>query len=216
MRKAPNYIQSLFIRLPLITLFSLTFFANGTVQAKAESYAIEVIVFESLALRGWTEEYWPEDFERPSIEGSSSVFSRGQKPLFIKNYANTLDGAVAKLNKRGYRVLFHQAWSQQAYANKNSPTVLIENKQGVGTNMLGTVRLYKTRYAHVDFDLEFEKYIPSKILEAFMQNQKISATQTPNSWRFHLKESRKIKPGELHYIDHPLFGVLVKIQPLEN
>ena len=30
-------------------------------SAKTPAYKIEVIVFESLALKGWTEEYWPED-----------------------------------------------------------------------------------------------------------------------------------------------------------
>ena len=218
MTKKPNFMQLLFIKSQVMVFLFVAFFASFTTlaQAKADNYTIEVIVFESLALKGWTEEYWPEEFERPNIEGSTSVFSRGQKPLWINNTNNALNGAVNQLNKRGYRVLFHQAWSQIAYANKKAPTVLIEDDKKSGANMLGTVRLYKTRYAHVDFDLEFERRIPGKIMTEFLQNQKITTTETPASWRFHLKESRKIKPGELHYIDHPLFGVLVKIQKNEE
>ena len=199
----------------LLALASL-FLISGQANAKTASYKIEVIVFENLNLKGWTEEYWPEDIELPVTQGSTSVFTRNQKPLWISKRNRELLSSAQQLNKKGYRVIFHQAWSQSAYANKNSPTVLIENNLGVGSNLLGTVRLYKTRFAHVDVDLEFERRIPEKILEAFAQNQKLSSDQLPTHWRFNLKESRKIKPGELHYIDHPLFGALIKIHKYED
>lgn len=208
-----TWLKTLF--LPFMVLSFLLFTsAQAQAQAKTESYAIEVIVFEHLALKGWTEEYWPEEIDRPNLQGSTSVFTRGAKPLWINKSGRSLGGSASKLNKQGYRVLFHQAWTQVAYADKKSPTVLIENDQKVGSNLVGTVRLYKTRFAHVDFDLEFERRIPVKVLEDFMKNQNLATTESPTHWRFHLKESRKIKPGELHYIDHPLFGVLVKITPL--
>ena len=31
---------------------------------------------------------------------------------------------------------------------------------------------------------------------------------------YELKELRRLKPNELNYLDHPLFGVLIKIIPL--
>ncbi|BCN93315.1 hypothetical protein THMIRHAM_11000 [Thiomicrorhabdus immobilis] len=202
-------------RLILILAFANLALLSTQSQAQAPSYTIEVIVFEHLSLKGWTEEYWPDDIQLPSTRGSTSVFTRNQKPLWIDRRNQTLAGTENQLNKKGYRVLFHQAWSQMAYANKNAPTVLIENDQKVGSNLIGTVRLYKTRFAHVDFDLEFERRIPTKIMDEFAQNQNLSNGEHPTHWRFNLKESRKIKPGELHYIDHPLFGILVKVEPNE-
>lgn len=202
-------------RLILILAFANLALLSTQAQAQAPSYTIEVIVFEHLGLKGWTEEFWPDDITLPSTQGSTSIFTRNQKPLWINRRDQTLAGTATQLNKKGYRVLFHQAWSQTAYANKNAPTVLIENDQKIGSNLIGTVRLYKTRFAHVDFDLEFERRIPNKIIDEFAQHQNLSAGEHPTHWRFNLKESRKIKPGELHYIDHPLFGVLVKIEPNE-
>lgn len=193
-------------------LVSLTL-SSQTALSETPTYNVEVVIFESLANKGWTEEYWPEDIELPDTKGSTSITSTNQKPLWIKPAKANLTSEVSKLNKRGYRVIFHQAWSQQAYSNKKAPTVLIENNSSTATNLLGTMRLYKTRFAHVDFNLEFERRIPSAVLEAFAQNQKLDQADLPTHWRFNLKESRKIKPGELHYIDHPLFGVLVRIQP---
>lgn len=203
----------------LLSLSCLSFVALSITpaQAKTPIYKIEVIVFESMALKGWTEEFWPSDIELPVTEGSHPLTEKGKSPLWFNNQKSDLDAEVAKLNKKGYRVLFHQAWSQMAYGNKNAPTTLVENNQARGSNLLGTVRLYRTRFAHVNFDLEFERRIPETILEDFMKNQKISLNEVaPTHWRFNLKESRKIKYGELHYIDHPLFGVLVQVEQLNQ
>ncbi|GAB6070346.1 hypothetical protein JCM30760_14430 [Thiomicrorhabdus hydrogeniphila] len=215
MKKMPTLTQSFLINTQIISLLFFTGLVTLSTQAhaKADNYAIEVVVFESLALKGWTEEYWPEEIEHPNIQGSTAVTTHGQKPLWINNSSRSLGGAVNRLNKRGYRVLFHQAWSQVAYPNKKAPTTLVESNS-YGTNMVGTVRLYKTRFAHVDINLEFDRKIPNKILDAFIQNEKLPVTDSPTRWSFQLKESRKIKDGELHYIDHPLFGVLVKIHKI--
>lgn len=185
-------------------------------QTDIPSYKIEIIIFESLALKGWTEEYWPMDIELPNTDNTLSVLSTQQRPLFINNSAKTLTTKANALSRKGYRVLMHRAWTQKAYPNKNSTQVLLEASDQYGTNMLGTVRLYKTRFAHVNFDLNFDRRIPSKVQAAFAQNQQLEATNLPTHWSFQLKESRKIRPGELHYLDHPLFGVLVQIEKLKE
>lgn len=177
------------------------------------NYTVEVIVFESLALKGWTEEHWPEILELPiEIEAANSVFIREKLPLFIQERPKNLEDVAEKMH-RGYRILFHQAWSQNAYGSADkSPAVLIENDIEGGAQLLGTLKLYKTRFAHIEVDLDFERQIPNAIRDAFAENQQIPVEELPESWRFNLKDSRKIKVGELHYIDHPLFGVLVQIQ----
>ncbi|NPA71246.1 MAG: hypothetical protein GXO35_00325 [Gammaproteobacteria bacterium] len=185
------------------------------VLVKAEStpvpkYKVEVIVFEHYALKGWTEERWPEEVELPSTHKSTPLSSKGVSPLWMRSRTNQLNAVEQKM-RNSYRVLFHQTWSQNAYKSKKSPTVLIENDRKGGSTFLGTVRLYKTRFAHIEIDLELEKRIPTKVREAFAQNQQTPLAELPSHWRFSLKEARKIKPGELHYIDHPLFGVLIQV-----
>ncbi len=207
-----SYLQLI---LSAASLLSLTLFSSVSFAASTPVYKIEVIVFESLNLKGWTEEYWPEDTALPDTSNSTNLFSNNKKPLWIRNSGKELSGKANILNKKGYRVLFHQAWTQAAYPNKNAPKVLIESSSQYGSNMLGTVRLYKTRFAHVDFDLELERRIPSKIMDSFAENQNLASNSLPSKWRFNLKESRKIRPGELHYLDHPLFGVIVKVNPID-
>lgn len=204
-------------------IFSINFFKSlllctglvgfsGSLHAEeVPRYTVEVIVFENHALRGWTEEHWSDEIELPITKDSTSIITTGKRPLFIENAKTSLDTVVQKISKN-YQILFHQAWSQNAVDTKNAPTVLIENAQAGGTQMVGTIKLYKTRFAHVEVDLEFEKAIPSKISEAFSENQQLTLEDLPSHWRFNLKEARKIKGSELHYIDHPLFGVLVQLR----
>lgn len=200
-----------------IALISLScaLFIQG-VNAQTPLYKIEVIAFESLALNGWTQEYWPDSVDTPNTSNTTSVFNYKQRPLWINKANKSLNRAASALNKKGYRILFHKAWTQLAYPNKRGHQVLVEGSNPYGSSMLGTIRLYKTRFAHVDFNLEFSRLIPGKIKEKFAQSQNLDLGTLPNSWRFSLKESRKIRAKELHYIDHPLFGVLVKVTPIKQ
>ena len=209
-----NKIFNKALLLNIAVFFSFASLLMNVAKADTPSYKIEVIVFESLALKGWTEEYWPANIELPNIENSISVFNKQKPPLFINSSSKTMGSKSYALNKKGYRVLFHQAWTQRAYPNRNSTKVLLEGSNQYGSNMLGTVRLYKTRFAHVNFDLNFDRRIPSKVKNEFANNQNLNENNLPSHWSFSLKESRKIRPGELHYIDHPLFGVLVEITKL--
>jgi Peptidoglycan-binding protein, CsiV len=39
-------------------------------------------------------------------------------------------------------------------------------------------------------------------------------TELPINPRYHLSAERSVRSGELHYFDHPAFGVLLKITPV--
>lgn len=197
-----------------LLLINLLAFSTLASAKKVPSYKIEVIVFENLALKGWTEELWASDVELPTIANSSSLYTPQTAPLYLRKASKGMAGKASILNKKGYRVIFHEAWTQLAYANKNAKTVAIEGGNPYGSDLLGTVRLYKTRYAHVDIDLTLDRRIPSKVMAAFADNQGLNTEYMPKQWRFKLEESRKIKPEQIHYLDHPLFGVLVKIKKL--
>lgn len=75
----------------------------------------------------------------------------------------------------------------------------------------GILRLRSDRYLHVDMDFAFSPEMAAlqsgKSLT--MEQQQLFAQQQAEFVR--LKESRKIKLNELHYFDHPLFGVLLQV-----
>ncbi len=59
----------------------------------------------------------------------------------------------------------------------------------------GTVRVHLSRYLHADVDLVYHR----------------DDVEFP----FRLATSRRMRSGELHYLDHPVFGVLIKVVPYE-
>ena len=65
------------------------------------------------------------------------------------------------------------------------------------TELDGTFKVSLNRYLHVNTDLQFIDH----------------TTDEPLSYS--LIDSRRVKSGEIHYIDHPAFGVIFKITPLE-
>ncbi|BBP45853.1 hypothetical protein THMIRHAS_12260 [Thiosulfatimonas sediminis] len=175
-------------------------------------YKVEVIVFEQLALKGWTEENWPELSSTMDFGNSTSYLNQNQKPLYIKASNTSLTSVVQRLGK-GYRPILHEAWTQFAYNSSKSPKVSIE-QSNASSSLIGTVKVYKTKFSHIELDLELERRIPSQVREALAEKLGIQAIYLPDTWRFKLQEKRKADSGELHYFDHPLFGALVKIDKL--
>ncbi|MBL1259542.1 MAG: hypothetical protein COB33_003300 [Thiotrichaceae bacterium] len=76
----------------------------------------------------------------------------------------------------------------------------------------GTIKLHLGRYLHLEADLLYRSQTePLKNNTFFMNFDEIE--QPPTLFRMHQK--RRLRSGELHYFDHPMFGMLVKIIPYE-
>ncbi|MCI0400159.1 MAG: peptidoglycan binding protein CsiV [Gammaproteobacteria bacterium] len=78
----------------------------------------------------------------------------------------------------------------------------------------GIVRLRKTKYLHVDVDLVYflPEYLRHDAIAMGGTHLSSGAVLTDQqSMYVRLTESRKIRVNELHYFDHPLFGVLLKV-----
>lgn len=194
-----------------ISLFTLNAQAN-TEKKEIPQYQVEMIVFETTALRGWTEETWPIIDYDFLLDGSVPAVSLPDENFLLTEVA-------AKLQpKKGYRILVHQSWNIFGLPELKSTPIQFENapQNLYQTKALGTMRFYKSRYAHIDLDLSIERYIPKKVREKFAEQQYLDINNMPDHWRFEHRASRKIKTGELHYIDHPLFGALLKIQRIKQ
>lgn len=94
----------------------------------------------------------------------------------------------------------------------------------------GTLRVHRSRYLHVEADLLYyrpldgDTSVPpgndpggSTMLDspdtALIAQLLAEEDRAPRVFR--LTESRRMRSRELHYLDHPLFGMLVEIVPLE-
>lgn len=197
----------------LFAIFASFYYLSAAAESMEQPveyplFKIEIIIFETLALRGWSEEYWPMDIDL--IDTEEAVEFESLEPS-----ENMLIEQAAKMTReKGYNILLHKSWLVEAKPEQEATPILLnltsstEYKSAID----GYLTFYKSRYPHVIANLELERRIPNRIKEEFAQQQKIQLEDLPDYMRFQLNESRKIKSGQLHYLDHPIFGALIQIQ----
>ena len=96
---------------------------------------------------------------------------------------------------------------------------------------VGTLKLSVSRYLHLDADLFYRRMssqlaavrVPDYVLWTDRPYPTLRQLQGPafvaETWEairgFELKESRRMRSGEIHYLDHPYFGLIVLVTPYE-
>ncbi len=110
-----------------------------------------------------------------------------------------------------YRPLLHLAWYQSGEEEVSSQSVRVmlnsvQDPNSINNQQIldGTVKMRKSRFIHMDVDLAY--FLPADMAT-------LNGTQTYASL-VRMQESRKMRLNELHYLDHPLFGVVVYVSPL--
>jgi hypothetical protein len=103
-----------------------------------------------------------------------------------------------------YQVLAHLAWEQPGYTLEQARPFPLSEYAGAQSGLSGDVTLYRGRYLHMVFDLSMQATVSEQILMFPPSGQNQSS-------RYRIVEDRRMRSGELHYIDHPRFGVLLKV-----
>jgi hypothetical protein len=148
--------------------------------------------------------------------------------------------ALARRNQ--YRILFHETWLQPVTAiEKATPLILHGGRQyGDYYELQGTLTVGANRFLHVQTDFwlsEFSSSDPHHTIYGVQltlprepRNQPIQADRewenepidpfeelsTPDyqvNQVIVLRQKRRMRSGELHYLDHPRLSALIKIIP---
>ena len=156
-------------------------------------------------------------------------------PAQQRNLQNTRSALA-----RRYRILFHETWLQPLEpVEKATPLILHGgNQYGRYFELQGTLTLGVSRFLHVQTDLWLSEFTtnsyqdsPYGILlppepreEAEMANR-TRESEAPESddevaepayqvnQVITLRQKRRMRSGELHYLDHPRLAALIKITP---
>jgi hypothetical protein len=191
------------IRIPaVLTGFVLLLCMTGQ-AVSARLYDVEVIVFSNQA--------GVNDGEQMSTPAVDAVRPAG---VFPENrFTELAPGFYTMGNIRGglsaasgYNVLFHRAWRQQAYDRAHAVDYPVHSFADNGRDSIeGTIRLIKERYLHLDMDL---------LLMAADSGSPVLYSDGPGSVpAFRLSEKRRVRSHEIHYFDHPNFGVIARVTP---
>ena len=109
-----------------------------------------------------------------------------------------------------YHPLVHGGWVQLGLPDSSALPVDL-GVLGVA-NPAGTVRLSLTRFLHVKLDLT---YIDGQAAQRVTAAAPGDLTELPIAPRYHIDAERTTRSGEIHYFDHPAFGVLIKVTPVK-
>lgn len=199
----------------LILLLMLTVPAAPVISAATQTpwFDVEVVVFSRDAGAAADSEIWPADPGTPVLDTArhlgTSATSNGRKTFPLLPQADwQLKPEAYSVSKRGrgLKLLLHKAWRQPVLSRRSPQPVLLRSSQRGRTGaplLQGTVNISVSRYLHLDMDL---------LLQGIRRNpidgDDVLSGQTQN---YRIQAHRRMRSGELHYIDHPLMGVLVLI-----
>lgn len=210
-------------------LITLIVGASPHVWAASRWYEVEVIIFRNTDTDAVGGEYWPAleslpDFrnaielfvdlpefaDEPSISHPNAVASPA--PLAFQSLRPgelQLSSIFRRLEKlSAYDPILHVGWRQPGFVGSRARSVYLSDKPLIGVDtrdpsetvsapaaiawrIEGTVRIRAGRLLHIDAD--FVSY----------------GDESP----VRITEQRQVILNELHYFDHPLFGVIVRVTP---
>ncbi|MCY3641084.1 MAG: CsiV family protein [Gammaproteobacteria bacterium] len=103
-------------------------------------------------------------------------------------------------NAEGLDIIWHGRWMQPVPSRSAGEPLMLASQAAPSRGQLsGTLQVTLGRYLHFDARLWLEQPTHSPAAAApYMQ----------------LRQARTMRSGELHYLDHPRMGVLVRIDPL--
>jgi len=189
---------------PVIAALLLVISTRVTLAAPPV-YDVEIIVFRN-NVNSDAGERWPT--QAAGDLQPTRVFTQDEfTELSPSDYQ--LDAIRGGLrNSSGYTVLLHRAWRQVGYDAAHAIAYPIHTGIENGKYSLqGSVTLVRERYLHLDVDLMLtaaDSAYPARYSEG--------AVSEPV---YRLHENRRMRSRELHYFDHPRFGMIATVTPYD-
>jgi hypothetical protein len=200
-----------------LLLASLTATLSLSVYA---DYIADMVVFEHRTTDAWLEEYWPLlplklDTKAGDIDLSPNISGFGWK--WLNSGSATMRTLEQRLNSVGsYHTIAKASWIQPAQNRESGKTAVLQTTHpDNATPIQVRVLIHKQKFEHIQIEAQIEKTIPTGVREVFAIKNKQELSHLPETWRFTLSESRKLKTGEVNYFDHPQFGVLILLTSTE-
>ncbi len=158
-------------------------------------------------------------------------------PFIIRpDLPSSLNNLSRLSRARGYRLLTHQRWLQHLPADAQQPSIRLHGGDLLDETIFpderyeldGSILLTRARFLHINTDLYLTiptpagwkpaNRAPQAVLDALASVppslQSPAPEIHPPDWlTVNLQQKRRMRSNELHYLDHPMFGVLIKITP---
>jgi hypothetical protein len=170
-----------------LSLVLLSLLGSATAFAEA-MFQVEVIVFRQTTQQLPAARTAPDDW----AQGALPIDSSQERTTALNSEANKLNPA------NGYTVLLHKAWTQSIGTSPASVALSTGVEQFGHFPVEGTLDLKQDRLIDLSANLWVNQ---------FDTNGSLNSSEL-------IKHSVRLQSGELTYLDHGSFGLLVRISPL--
>lgn len=207
-------------------------------------YDVELVIFENLDPKSRESEQWPTsvkqelpedevviELNRPYPGKLPESFDPAMTFKTLPQDKYTLNAEVEKIKKSpSRRVLLHTAWRQpgmsweealNVHLTRTIPAVsdsstgandevIQEGLSAESGELEAYIKVILSRYLHVDADIVFRTRPQTGPFDFY-----ITESEEPEVFRLN-QLRRRIRSTELHYLDHPVLGMLIIMHPVET
>jgi hypothetical protein len=194
-----------FLRLPLLALLACAVVAPASAQTAAAPrvYTVEIIVFRNNTGSGGPEDWSVKPVARRPDKPDALIAGRFVQAIAASQFQ--LKEVAARLqNSSTFQPIAHFAWQQTASSWGSGAGFTIAKLAGNVPGLSGIIYLEAKDYLHLGMTLNYTTSNPPAGLSA-----------APGT-TFVLSESRRVKSFERNYFDHPAFGVIALVTPVNR
>lgn len=190
----------------LVVVTGLLPFAATAADTPLPRYSVELVVFQNLRSDLDGGEAWVSKLAHTeSVDPAQTAIPKDAAPE-----DSDLTRAREALEQSGdYRILAHRYWVQEARPETEAGRMRI---QGEDNGLDGTVQFFMSRFLHVNMNLGLNA-------EGDPAAPAASAADPPSDVAplvYRLEERRRVKSTDTQFFDHPRFGVLMQVRPVET
>ena len=213
--------------------------SQENLKDNSQWYQIEYIIFEHKGTDDHILRY--EDTPYPIAQNKQYTYLTTNLYPASPFQFTRLDKEKSELNKALTQlvksslvtVLDSGAWQQSLSEDTLSPALHINKLVSEERTLFGEIQLRKSRFTHAEFKLYLTKPVhmiydnvsdwffdqspQSSVIDLFISSKEASPIEMTETNIMHtniiyLNESRRIKEGEIHYIDHPVLSAIITIK----
>ena len=192
----------------LLAAFMSVSSAVAQQAAPIQTYDVELLIFRNLSERE-TPESWgveaagdeqqkleiPEDDLEPAAPSTTTAPPETSFPPLpsAKMKLTAIEDSLRR--SRNYQPVAHIGWTQPGYARNAAKFIPVSSLVSATSGLQGQIALSRGRYLHLTLDLVLD------------------GAATGDGSRYVLRQTRRMRSNERHYIDSPKFGVIAVITP---